>query len=456
MKAFAEHTGQRQPCPANGMRASDLACGLGEDIVRNNVEKCRGLIFVEIQVAGEAGRKDIMEDYELGVAHLLYVTTLKLGVYQQLPILMTGTANKNLELARKATSNVIHQYQVIKAKENLHVRIRALLEDGSEYLAEAVLFIDGAPLSDLKVVAGWRAAFSMCKVNEISVEALHKIGASESSHATRVSPVYVVSILRTPEYFAGIVGDMQGLAEACSEVRTPNKQVKQFSLENHSLIQRLRDEAVVAGKMPHLAITHQAIRSIIYRYDLESMFTNLDPLRKAIDKANDQRKARQQLAVGSPLIEAQKATATDDEKIVAAKTTYKMTHFKESQPSLRICLQVSFYINLLHQEHAPEDHFFTLPKNKIGELDSLSDVQTSMTRWMVKRSGSIVDDSFEAMAHCEQEPEKTSCVCIPSGSSKPPWAEEDADSYPKPEDRSLRCGHVQGYEVEPDHSLCGH
>ena len=78
------------------------------------------------------------------------------------------------------------------------MRIRALLEDGSEYLAEAVLFIDGAPLSDLKVFAGWRAVFSMCKVNEISVEALHKIGASESSHATRVSPVYVASTLRTP------------------------------------------------------------------------------------------------------------------------------------------------------------------------------------------------------------------------------------------------------------------
>ena len=145
---------------------------------------------------------------------------------------------------------------------------------------------EDAEAKNLDVFLMWQAIFALFRVNGISVEAFHKVGSTETSHATYLTPVYVASILRAPQAFSGILCNFEQLASYCYEVRTADSICNRFKFDAHTAIVQDRDEALIKNQKLSRAIKYKTIRSVFYRYDLSTMFQDVDRLKKQIKTSN--------------------------------------------------------------------------------------------------------------------------------------------------------------------------
>ena len=89
-------------CPAKGLHADEFACGKGMELLRESYARYRRFLTTDLHDVTREGRHRIMADYDVGVDHSMYIATLKFTPHRQLPLSLSGMANRNPDKAAEA------------------------------------------------------------------------------------------------------------------------------------------------------------------------------------------------------------------------------------------------------------------------------------------------------------------------------------------------------------------
>ena len=112
------------------------------------------------------------------------------------------------------------------------------------------------------------------RVNEVSVEALHNLGANVTSHATNLIVVMTGVALRGDMGFGEKPKfSMEFLAECCSSVRNAIALINESRPQKHSIVVQAGVEFESKGKTISEIVNYQQINSVFYRYDRKFMLT---------------------------------------------------------------------------------------------------------------------------------------------------------------------------------------
>ena len=153
IRDFRREAGKEsRSCPAKGFFAKDLACGHHLDHIRCQSAKFKDLLLQGLRGCSTEKRNQIVTDYDLGMQHVLYVVTLKLATYQQLPLLMSGCANMDLAKVRACAKEIRRQFQGVQSHDRraAHDPLAwKLLRPGVAFVVQMDRFANGESLDVL-------------------------------------------------------------------------------------------------------------------------------------------------------------------------------------------------------------------------------------------------------------------------------------------------------------------
>ena len=372
-------SGSHFVCPGRGLHAVDFASGWIATQLKKSFEIFRQLLFVDISGLDPCDRDKVMGDYDLGVASILYQAGLKFAVWLQLPLKLAGVLNDSVHLAREAVAICFQLWEKIKElpRRVLHPLVVELFLD-ADFVSEMIRFQNGAmEWEDCKLLQAKLLWMALVRVNELSVERLHRLGSLETSHATYLSMSYVSISLRGPEIHNSPHWDLEAVANAASQVKTPRQIVERFAFQKHPITEEaaLKNTARTgeyrnkySGQFP---IPHKELRQMFYRNDKASMFQKHEELAKVLTRqAEDQRRQFAKL-YADPLAELRPKNVEPERKFDGMMCNYALKHWKGlAKPGF-------VYVTPMPSEREP----------------AFTDVMASMAP-VVEESSGIMDDAW--------------------------------------------------------------
>ena len=193
MRYFTESQ-RKQPCPGKGLCAPEFALGEALVIFKNGLAQGRGMLLAELERVSADERQEILLDYDRAVSRLVVLAELKFGMWETLPLGVCGLAGRNIAAVRRLMARLREDYRKT-ADSPHHYIVLALFKAGSEVALQMDLFIDEcASFDSLGKLLQWRLRLRHVRVNELSVERLHRSASLWSMHANRHSPDLFVAL----------------------------------------------------------------------------------------------------------------------------------------------------------------------------------------------------------------------------------------------------------------------
>ena len=313
----------------------------------------------------------------------MFLASMKLSVYQSIPLLFMSLAHHDQSVARRGAIKILAQWNCSKELACHHVLTLDFMQDEGGFFKDLLDFIGGKARELCILLDGECDWLLFCRMNELSVERLHRVGTMLVNHAARHIVVFLSFGLRSGEMQDGNVSkeDFEFWAECCHKLRNTSVLVKTFQFNKHPAILESRDKLLAGGAKPkELMVSHKTIRECFYRGDLPTLFDEYGGLSQAIQQAtNDWKQSVEQKKV-DPLAAAKDIHADEDLKVQGFAMAYAVKHF---------------------QEVVEEDALYTLPPGKSETIDDVFQ-SADVTRAEIDKMSEtgLVDDS----AFCFDEP----------------------------------------------------
>ena len=319
-----------RPCPGRGLRGPEFACGAPEEIIQTSFSTYSEMLLQDLLKLVREARDRIMADFDIGVQHCKYVVSVKFAVWKQLPLCLIGIAHFDPGKATQAARRSLEQFKIVGNIEGMHSVVKRLFAIGSATRDAIEAVAMGTPVHGLVALKPYIVQWSMMRVNELSVERLHKLGSVVARRAPFHSGAVLSCTLRVPEIARKPhAWSLQALAEACYSVRNELCVIKEFQLDQHRALQHRLDQLTVNGKrLQGGHAVHAVVRSIFYRCDLPTMFDPFKDLTDAIKASKAAFKQALDVRLANPLAAAQAIDADESLKVDGFQTHYAMQHFK--------------------------------------------------------------------------------------------------------------------------------
>ena len=273
--------GPKFQCPLKGKRAPELAANALLPLVRAKAERAKGDILLASGMVDEADREAILNDFGLGVSHILMTLELKLGHWQTLPWLIAGLAlpENNQQLAQK----ILAEFDKLPAEPIHHHKVSwKMLRPGCIVRQQVEAVATGACLADQPQLLLEVSKASLVPVVERIVEGAHSLVHRHSGYR-KVSGAYVSCAQRLGEIdklFETKEGKMN-LVQAFESLRKPRALIKAFRLQDHP---RWLD---LTSKPPTQQTgIRKVCNAIVYSTDSGTMYTDHRSERKRHDQHN--------------------------------------------------------------------------------------------------------------------------------------------------------------------------
>lgn len=225
--------GPKFQCPLKGKRAPELAGGALLPLVRAKAERAKGDILLASGMVEEADREAILNDFDLGVSHILMTLELKLGHWQSLPWLIAGLAlpENHQQLAQK----ILAEFDKLPAEAIHHHRVSwKMLQPGCIMRQQMEALATGARLADQHQLLIEVSRVSLVPIVERIVEGAHSLVHRHSGYR-KVSGAYVSCAQRLGEIDKVLETkeSKERLVQAFESLRKPRALIKAFRLQDH-------------------------------------------------------------------------------------------------------------------------------------------------------------------------------------------------------------------------------
>lgn len=208
---------------------------------------------------------------------VIYNVSLKLADYQTLPLVIAWLHHPSKESASNFANTIRRPWARTKSMTQLqHQRAVALFADDAAAAEFNKMADESADTEQCEALSGHSVALAIARVNELSVERLHHVGAQKSSRSTHHGPVPESFALRGPEIDT-IMDTPEALgefADIANKLTDSSNVVGGFQFSNHVVLKLEHDLRVAKGGFPFAAraFTWKALRSVLYRSDIPTMF----------------------------------------------------------------------------------------------------------------------------------------------------------------------------------------
>ena len=181
-----------------------------------------------------------------------------------MPLCLIGIAHFDPGKATQAARRSLEQFKIVGNIEGMHSVVKRLFAIGSATRDAIEAVAMGTPVHGLVALKPYIVQWSMMRVNELSVERLHKLGSVVARRAPFHSGAVLSCTLRVPEIARKPhAWSLQALAEACYSVRNELCVIKEFQLDQHRALQHRLDQLTVNGKrLQGGHAVHAVVRSI--------------------------------------------------------------------------------------------------------------------------------------------------------------------------------------------------
>jgi hypothetical protein len=160
------------------------------------------MLMADLQNLSATEKSEILLDLDRAVAHLVQQAEIKMGMWELLPLAICGLGGRAEAQVRALMLRLRVEYRKTRGAVPHHRVVIEILES-----REIDVFIDdGVDIGRLPVLKRWRLKFRHIRVNELSVERLHRVGALMTRHANHHSEAFVSFALRGPDMFEPIHG----------------------------------------------------------------------------------------------------------------------------------------------------------------------------------------------------------------------------------------------------------
>ena len=262
-------------CPMSGRRAPEMAAGAFRKFVMDAIDLRSADVLADARVhLNENQSAVVVQDMELGTAHLAATMQLKLAHWEKPPWKLCGLAHHDPITASRV------------ARELIDMNVGSLPRVGQHALTLDFLFADGKHQSIVERLAQQQpvstderqvlATFKFIDVNEQSIELEH--ADLKLAVGTRtVSLAYGSLKLRFNEV-ERILGDAklkEQLTQCFFELRSPKNLAKEFRLNGHPQVQ----EALMNRCLSHQL--RRILADVVYRGDIEAQYASMRDANRA-------------------------------------------------------------------------------------------------------------------------------------------------------------------------------
>ena len=262
-------------CPMSGRRAPEMAAGAFRKFVMDAIDLRSADVLADARVhLNENQSAVVVQDMELGTAHLAATMQLKLAHWEKPPWKLCGLAHHDPITASRV------------ARELIDMNVGSLPRVGQHALTLDFLFADGKHQSIVERLAQQQpvstderqvlATFKFIDVNEQSIERDH--ADLKLAVGTRtVSLAYGSLKLRFNEV-ERILGDAklkEQLTQCFFELRSPKNLAKEFRLNGHPQVQ----EALMNRCLSHQL--RRILADVVYRGDIEAQYASMRDANRA-------------------------------------------------------------------------------------------------------------------------------------------------------------------------------
>ena len=334
--------GRLRPCIFKGRRAPEMGTGgfarrLDELKVQNAATLVLALSKLEAQK-----RTDIMNDFNRGVQHLLFVSTLKFSFWNEIPYKLCGLAHWDEGVARQAAQQCLRQWdqamelqrrarQEGTAPREVHALSKLFLGDGP-LRALLLQFADSVPRSDPRMLPLCRALAKLLfvPVVERGIEGKHSLLKRILSRAPRYSGALASIMMRMPALRAYLQSQPDFLSQLCQQMESccdPYYMMKHIGLISHPSVPAGLSPSSSSRWLPLLC-------KIVYRQDLKTQFQDYSELQQyfADDDGHDAEAGRPFEEAEAADLPEHEAEVADTPRVddVALMRRYGLDHFRLS------------------------------------------------------------------------------------------------------------------------------
>ena len=169
------------------------------ELLRESYGKYRIFLTTDLHEVTKDGRHrimaDIMAEYDIGVDHMMHIATLKFAPHRQLPLSLSGMANRNPDKVAEVARACLDEWEAIKTSDGHSTFVRDVFANDA-LVAELEAFAHMKDRSETLPLSSLLDEMDLVRYNELSVEGLHRTGAVVAKGAPRHGPAFVSNALR--------------------------------------------------------------------------------------------------------------------------------------------------------------------------------------------------------------------------------------------------------------------
>ena len=189
--AFQRETGLTDACPLRGCWADALAAGYAEELVKRAVALYSTALLSDLIGLNSGEQAQLLRAWEKGSAYCVYILLLKFGCWRTLPWILCGIAHSDAEVGRRVTKDARTEWQRTVGVRDLHASLTKSLFEVESLSSELDAFIDGRPLCELQSLWSFGCRLRLVRLNEVSVERLHRMASLAVAHAPHAEGAYL-------------------------------------------------------------------------------------------------------------------------------------------------------------------------------------------------------------------------------------------------------------------------
>jgi hypothetical protein len=325
-------------CPAAGLMAHYFAVGEPIKRMRSWYKHMQTLLLQELLDLDVVDRDALMQEFEKGCDHVIYLVEVEFSVWSRLPLHVCALGHPEVSVARQAMRVCRAMFNELEPalQGEVHEVVLSMFSDKGDLFVEMNAFLDSqVPLCDLPALRWKSFKFRLVRCNEISVERLHALATSEGTRVGNISPATVSTTLREPCMWHPVWGfEMHEMAAAAAKVCNDVLVISTFNFQRHPAVTTYRDMLLArpAGSRRTHSSCANVGRECFYHCDSFSVRARHIEVEVAITehKARLTELLQHRQAV-QLLEEAKEKDAPERLKVEALCTQYAFKHFKDKR-----------------------------------------------------------------------------------------------------------------------------
>ena len=145
-------------------------------MVKQALALYKRLLLMDCVDLEASSRDSIMLDFDCGADYIQFEVTVKFGQHKQLPLILAVLNHDDEEEARTGAQSAIEQFERTKGSEGMHPHVAEIMKAEADFRMDLDRFAAGAVRAVCHVMLAEASPWNLLRVNEVSVERLHRLG----------------------------------------------------------------------------------------------------------------------------------------------------------------------------------------------------------------------------------------------------------------------------------------